>query len=642
MYYHSFECVAIGAGHNDGVSACAFNKKAADASKRGFVVSAGQDLTVKLWNVTGINTQADADTDPSAHEQSMELIPAMTVKGHDKDINTVAVAPNDRMFVTGSHDRTAKLWSTQDLSLLGTLRGHKRGIWHAEFSPVDRVVATASGDKTIKLWSITDFTCVKTLEGHTGGVLKLAFMSRGMQMASSAADGLCKIWTLKTSECEDTMDGHTDKVWALTLNKSESRIVSGGGDSVLNVWRDTTVQQQEEVERVSEEKMLLTQELMNLVQNKQYLKAAKLALRLDQPHRMRELMEEIVESDHVTGGERGVGKVVLALDDSQVSRLLGYVREWNTNARHSRIAQMVLMCVLKVIPPARMVTLDKIKNLIEALLPYSERHFSRLDRLEQQSFFVDYTWQGLRYGMVGNVMEAQHMGMAVKTITDDDKDFLGGDRRATDDTQKDKDPTAEDAPLISMQQQLEVATPPSGAEDGDSKSESESGSEGAEEVAVAVAGETNVADADEWAVEELVIPQSTAETKAGPSKAKRQSVQPTKGVKRQKIELEETDESGDSSDSESGSDNEFVEKMFKESNGATQKDSATPSSMKAGKTSGAKSANRDKSDPSNAEKGSGKSSTKKHNTPKNGTKPKPNSKPKPSSEPTRRSKRRKA
>eukprot|EP01134_Creolimax_fragrantissima_P000074 CFRG0074T1 len=412
----SFQPVAIGMGHNDGVSACAFNRKknsiTPDGPTRNFVVSAGQDLTVKLWNVLGMNGEKESE---------VVLSPAMTVKAHDKDINTVAVAPNDRMFVTGSHDRLAKLWSTQDLSLIGTLRGHKRGIWHAEFSPVDRCVATASGDKTIKLWSITDFTCLKTLEGHTGGVLKVAFMSRGMQMASSAADGLCKVWTLKTNECEETMDGHTDKVWALTLSKDESRIVTGGGDAVLNIWNDTTAESQEAEAEKEEEKIRMNQELMNLVQNKQYLKAAKLALRLDQPHRMRTLMEEILESGQ---GEAKVGKVVAALDDMQTSKLLGYIREWNTNARHSRVAQLVLSCLLKSMPPSRIVKLDKIKSLIEGLLPYSQRHFSRLDRLEQQSFFVDYTWQGLRYGMVGNAMEVQHMGTAIKTINDDDKDFL--------------------------------------------------------------------------------------------------------------------------------------------------------------------------------------------------------------------------
>jgi hypothetical protein len=32
----------------------------------------------------------------------------LTQKAHDKDINAIAIAPNDKLFCTGSHDRTAK------------------------------------------------------------------------------------------------------------------------------------------------------------------------------------------------------------------------------------------------------------------------------------------------------------------------------------------------------------------------------------------------------------------------------------------------------------------------------------------------------------------------------------------------------
>lgn len=78
-----------------------------------------------------------------------------------KDVNSVAISPNDRLVVSGSQDRTAKLWSLPDMSLLGVFRGHSRGVWCVQFSPVDQVVATASADGSIKLWGIHDFSCLK-------------------------------------------------------------------------------------------------------------------------------------------------------------------------------------------------------------------------------------------------------------------------------------------------------------------------------------------------------------------------------------------------------------------------------------------------------------------------------------------------
>jgi len=49
-----------------------------------------------------------------------------SVRAHDKDINTVAVSPNDALVATGSQDKLIKIWSSTDLSPVATLTGHKR------------------------------------------------------------------------------------------------------------------------------------------------------------------------------------------------------------------------------------------------------------------------------------------------------------------------------------------------------------------------------------------------------------------------------------------------------------------------------------------------------------------------------------
>ncbi len=82
------------------------------------------------------------------------------------------ISPNDKLIVSASQDKTAKvrwshvtcylvseasrgsshglcmhvhthmllqLWQVTDGSLMGTFRGHRRGVWSAKFSPVDQV-----------------------------------------------------------------------------------------------------------------------------------------------------------------------------------------------------------------------------------------------------------------------------------------------------------------------------------------------------------------------------------------------------------------------------------------------------------------------------------------------------------------------
>jgi len=87
----SLVCVGVGVGHTDAVGAVALPRKPSNR----FVLSASEDRTVKRWSWDGA--------------EDGRMATDYTVLAHDKDINTVAFAPNDKLFVTGSQDRTAKV-----------------------------------------------------------------------------------------------------------------------------------------------------------------------------------------------------------------------------------------------------------------------------------------------------------------------------------------------------------------------------------------------------------------------------------------------------------------------------------------------------------------------------------------------------
>ena len=183
-------CLATAVGHTEAVGAAALSKKVGKynvggkAGKSGagaFVVTCSKDKTLKRWCLPSADELlevANNDDDYSI----VQLKAIGSVRAHEKDINVVGIAPNDSVIVTGSQDKTAKIWNTTDLSLKGTLKGHKRGIWDCQFSSFDRVVATASGDHTVKLWSLNNFSCVRTFQGHTASVLRVRFLSGGLQV----------------------------------------------------------------------------------------------------------------------------------------------------------------------------------------------------------------------------------------------------------------------------------------------------------------------------------------------------------------------------------------------------------------------------------------------------------------------------
>ncbi|KAJ4957547.1 hypothetical protein NE237_024658 [Protea cynaroides] len=371
-------CVGIGTGHTGAVGAVAFSKRG-----KSFFVSGSSDRTLKVWSLDGVS-------EDDGHAISLKA--KAVVAAHDKDINSLAISPNDNLVCSGSQDRTAGVWRLPDLVSVVVLKGHKRGIWSVEFSPVDQCVLTASGDKTIKIWAISDGSCLKTFEGHTSSVLRASFLTRGTQFVSCGADGLVKLWTVKTTECIATYDQHEEKVWALAVGKKTEMLATGGGDAVINLWYDSTAADKEEAFRREEEGVLRGQELENSLADADYTKAIQIAFELRRPHRLFDLFAELCRKRQA---EDQIEKALSGLGKEELNLLFEYVREWNAKPKLCHVAQFVLFRVFNIFPPTEIIEIRGISELLEGLIPYSQRHFSRVDRLIRSSYLLDYTLTGM-------------------------------------------------------------------------------------------------------------------------------------------------------------------------------------------------------------------------------------------------------
>ena len=88
-------------------------------------------------------------------------------------IKSVAISPDGSKIVTGSDDRTAKIWNMSDGQLISTLSGHTWGINAVAISPDGSKVVTGSWDRTAKIWNMSDASLITTLPGHTHGYIRL-------------------------------------------------------------------------------------------------------------------------------------------------------------------------------------------------------------------------------------------------------------------------------------------------------------------------------------------------------------------------------------------------------------------------------------------------------------------------------------
>ncbi|KAH8279505.1 hypothetical protein KR026_011948, partial [Drosophila bipectinata] len=339
--------------------------------------SVSQDGSMKVWQL------ARDKQDRNAYSFNLRY----AALSHDKEVNCVAYAPNNKLIATASQDKTAKIWLSDSNSLQGILRGHTRGVWSVRFSPVDQIVLTSSSDCTLRLWSLSNFACLKRFDQECT-VLRAEFLDHGKFILSAASDGLLKLWNIKTNTCLQSLDEHNDRIWALAVSGRSNRFFyTGGADSKLIRFGDVT--QATRNEALDQRQATLEQEqtLHSLLHaQKQLHKAFVLALNLDKPKASYDIINHFVRERD----EDGLRQLVDQLNVDQRVALLQHVKAWTTNSRHSQVGNLILRHLIGDAlhdPKARFYNNG---NMVEVLTPYVQRHFKRVTELNKELAFLEF------------------------------------------------------------------------------------------------------------------------------------------------------------------------------------------------------------------------------------------------------------
>jgi WD40 repeat protein len=100
--------------------------------------------------------------------------------------------------VSGSNNKTIKIWDAETGQAPLTLRGHASTVYSVAFSPDGKRIVSGSLDKTIKIWDSETGEHERTLQGYAGPVYGVAFFPDGKQIVSGH-DSRVYAWDLETA-----------------------------------------------------------------------------------------------------------------------------------------------------------------------------------------------------------------------------------------------------------------------------------------------------------------------------------------------------------------------------------------------------------------------------------------------------------
>ncbi|THU75288.1 WD40 repeat-like protein, partial [Dendrothele bispora CBS 962.96] len=111
-----------------------------------------------------------------------------------------AYSPDGRYIVSGSADKTVRVWDSQTREVVGQpLQGHIGWVRSVAYSPDGRYIVSGSTDKTVRVWdSQTGAVVGKPLQGHTEEVVSVACSPEGRYIVSGSVDNTVRIWNLHT------------------------------------------------------------------------------------------------------------------------------------------------------------------------------------------------------------------------------------------------------------------------------------------------------------------------------------------------------------------------------------------------------------------------------------------------------------
>ncbi|KAK3499324.1 WD40-repeat-containing domain protein [Neurospora hispaniola] len=180
-------CIVTFTEHTSGITACEFSKKG------NVLFTSSLDGSIRAWDLIRYRNFRTF----TAPERL--------------SFSCMAVDPSGEIVAAGSVDSfDIHIWSVQTGQLLDRLSGHEGPVSSLAFAPNGGLLVSGSWDRTARIWSIFNRTQTSEPLQLNSDVLDIAFRPDSLQIAISTLDGNLSFWSVSEAEQQAGLDGRRD------------------------------------------------------------------------------------------------------------------------------------------------------------------------------------------------------------------------------------------------------------------------------------------------------------------------------------------------------------------------------------------------------------------------------------------------
>lgn len=154
---------------------------------------------------------------------------------HTNKVRALAISQNRKLLLSGSADKTLKIWNIdRDIEPI-TLAGFSSEITYIIITPDDQSMIIANLDKNIHFRRLENGKLFKSIPVNSG-VNSMAISQNGQFLSVGSFDHVISIWDVNSGEIISKLNGHQSSISGLYFMSDDRRLISTGNDGIIYDW----------------------------------------------------------------------------------------------------------------------------------------------------------------------------------------------------------------------------------------------------------------------------------------------------------------------------------------------------------------------------------------------------------------------